>query len=154
MRRWMSAALVLLMLAVLAEAASVTVTQIKASGSGDNPQVDPKLSGIAGALTKRFRFAKYEFLSSRSASVNEGGTGTWSLNTGDKLDITFDGVEKSDSTTRYKLTVEIYSEDKSGKRRSTTKISVKNPRGDVWLLGLEQESKGLGWTLILAIKAE
>ena len=154
MPKLVSAACVILLLAALAQAASIQVTEIKASGSGGEPKVDSRLSSIAKQLAQRFRYSRYDYVSSRSSSVNTGGTATWRLATGDNLDITLNSVEGSGNNTRYSLTVQVYSVGRDGRRVSFVNTTVKAPKGEVWLLGIESKSRELGYTPILAIKAQ
>jgi hypothetical protein len=154
MPKLVSAACLILLVAAFAGAATIQVTEIKASGSGDKVTVDPKLSDLSETLTQRFRFSRYDFVSSRSSSVKTGGTASWKLATGLSLDITLNGVEDSGGITRYSLTVQVYSVGKDGKRTSFVNTTVKAPKGEVWLFGIEQKSGELGYTPILAIKAQ
>jgi opacity protein-like surface antigen len=150
MRQYIFAAMIVVLAAGLASAASVTVTQIKASGSGGKVTVDPKLSDIAESISKQFRFSKYEFLSSKSSTVAKGSTSTWNLSTGNKLDITVSATETEGKSVRYTLDIEVYKQTPKGKE-SILKTTVKAPAGKTFLIGLGEVD---GWTLILAIKVE
>jgi len=153
MIRGISAVMAVLLAAAVAQAASVTVTQIKASGSGGQVTVDPRLSDIKESLTKQFRFSRYDFLARSSSEVSSGSTSTWSLKTGESLDVRLDSAEGSGANTRYTLSLEVYYVDNRGKRQSEFRTQVRLAKGGTFLLGLG-EYQDLGGTMILAIKAQ
>lgn len=153
MARGISAVLAVLLAATVAQAASVTVTQIKASGSGGQVTVDSRLSDIKESLTKQFRFSRYDFLARSSSEVKAGSTSTWSLKTGESLDVRLDSAEGSGENTRYTLSLEVYYVDNRGQRQSEFRTQVRLAKGGTFLLGLG-EYKDLGGTMILAIKAQ
>jgi hypothetical protein len=153
MRRGISVAALVLVLAALAQAASITVTQIKASGEGGAVVVDPRLSEIKEDLLRKFRFSKYTFLSRSSASVSTGKTASWDLTTGDILDITLESVDPDGRGQRYTITVEVYYFDENNTRQNIITTTVKVPAGQTFLLGLG-EYKDLGGTFILALRTQ
>jgi len=154
MRQYILAAMIVVLAAGMAGAASVTVTQIKASGSGGKVTVDPKLSDIAKHISKQFRFSKYEFLSSKSSTVADGSTATWELGAGLKLDVTVSETERESKAAKYTLDIEVYKVTDKG-RESTLKMSYKVRSKSPFLVGgFDKEAESKGWTLILAIKVE
>ena len=152
MKRYFLAAAAVFCAAGFARAASVTVTEIKASGSGGEVTVDSRLSDIRDSIVRQFRFSNYEFLSRRSSNITQGATTTWKLATGDYLDVTLTGDETSKGSRRYTLTLLVYNRTSQGKR-TILNTTVKTQRGQVFLVGLG-ENAALGGTLILAMQAE
>ena len=153
MKTFMIAALVVAAFAVPVHAASVTVTQIKATGSGGKPQIDRELSDIADKLAKQFRFSTYSFLVRDSDTIRTGDTSTLDLKTGDFLDMAIDAEEVDDrGNIRHKITVEVYQKTQRGKK-TIFKGTFKNPAGGTFLIGLP-ESQTIGGTPIIAIKTQ
>lgn len=151
MKRFAIAALVIAAFAVPARAAHVTVTQIKATGSGGKPEIDKELSDIAAQLAKSFKYSTYNFLVRDSDTIRTGDTSTLTLKTGDYLDMTIDAEEVDDrGNVRHKITVEAYQKTQRGKR-TVFRGTFKNPAGGTFLI-LLPESKAIGGTPILAIK--
>lgn len=135
----------------LAASAKVTITQIKASGSGGAVTVDPQLEDLKDRLAKKFRFSQYTFLSSSTKSIASGGTATWSLKNGNFLDMALTGIEGSGNATRYSLKLEFYSKS-GGKNKSILTTNVTLFKGKVFAYA-RSSSETLGGTLILVIKA-
>ena len=137
--------------AAFAQSARVTVTQIKASGSGGKISIDPQLADLKRNLVKQFRFSKYAFLARKSSAVAVGAKATWKLSDGRFLDVTLSGVRGEAKAAKFSLVVEIYSK-RGGKRKSIMTTRVTRAKGKPIIYGLG-ESKKLKGTLILVIKA-
>ncbi|MCD6404246.1 MAG: hypothetical protein J7M19_00290 [Planctomycetes bacterium] len=154
MKKLVVAAAVIVLLApvVLAGPTTVTVTQIRASGSGGEVSIDAGIKDLKESLAKRFRFAKYAFLSRKSSTLSKGGTKTWKLADGNYLDIKFSGAEGNGNKVVYTLSLEVYSRTPKG-RETIAKTTVKRSKGKAFLYGLGH-SRTVGGTLILVIKAE
>lgn len=154
MKKFVIAVAVVILLApvVLAGPATVTVTQIRASGSGGDVSIDTRLKDLKESLVKRFRFAKYDFLSRKSATLPKGHTKTWKLTDGNYLDIKFSGAEGDGDKVVYTLSLEVYSRTPKG-RDIIAKTTVKRTKGKALLYGLGH-SRMVRGTLILVIKAE
>ncbi|MHC4714604.1 MAG: hypothetical protein ACYTAN_15265 [Planctomycetota bacterium] len=146
------AAVVLIFCAfTLAEAATVTVTEIAASGTGGEVTIDRKIEDLKPDLVKRFAFSKYEFLSRKSTSLAQGALGTWRLSDGNSLDIKLSKVEGTGAAAKFTLELEIY-KSSSGERKSVMKTTYKVTAGRTVMLVLGELSSGK--TLILVIKVE
>ncbi len=157
MKKLMLAALLSLVLAACLEAAEVTVTQIKASGSGGQVTIDPRLSDLADKISRQFRFSRYDFLSRSATRVNVGGTSTSQLATGDYLALTLNAAEQTtdgngDSYVLYTLNIEVYSKTQSGKK-SIFRTSLKSPQGTTFLI-VPGNFESIGGYLILAIRTD
>lgn len=132
-----------------AEASTITVTEIKASGSDAAVQVDDKLSEMADKLRKQFHFSKYEFLASKSTSVAVGEKATWTLATGYFVDIKL----ASAAADSVALDFEAYKQS-GGKRESIATMTIKTAKGSTFLTVLPDQPELKGARLILAIKGE
>ncbi len=148
-----SLAAVVLMFSVftVAQAATVTVTEIAASGSGGEVTIDRKIEDLQPDLVKRFAFSKYEFLSQKSTNLAQGALGTWKLSDGNSLDIKLSAVEGTGAAAKFTLELEIYKAG-SGERKSVMKTTYKVTAGRTVMLVLGELSSGK--TLILVVKVE
>ena len=153
MRTSILAAAILAVIAASARPAEVTVTQIKASGSGGKPVIDSRLSDIRDKLEKQFKFARYDLLARDTDTIATGDTSTLQLKTGDYLDMTID-AEEADSAgnVRQTMSVEVYRKTQRG-RESISKLTVKNPSGGTFLIVLPV-SKEIDGTPIIAIRTK
>ena len=136
----------------LAQSVKVTVTQIKASGSGGGKvTVDPKLSDLARILPKQFKFSNYSFISRSSSDVSISKTAVWTLEGAKYLDATFVSSDGSGPAERVTLTLDVYTKTGS-KRKRIVKMTQKIAKDKSTFLGIP--SKDSGQRLILAIKVQ
>jgi len=142
--------MIFLALGGLAAAADVTVTQVAASGSGGSASIDSRLGDVKASLAKKFTFSKYEFLSRKSAKLEEGASSTWKLSDGNSLSVSYAGASDSGGSQTLTLTMEIFGESE-GRRKTLMKTTIRRSKGQPLLLGVGKMTSGA--TLILVIKA-
>jgi hypothetical protein len=149
----LAAAIVLFMGApLLAQPAKVTVTQVKASGSGGEVSIDPRLGELGKSLAKKFRYSQYTLVSSKATSIAVGGTATWKLADGKFLDIKLSGVRGEGKALKYSLALQIYTKS-DDKREVILNMSATLSKGATFSYGLGG-SRAVGGALILVIKAD
>ena len=99
--------------AAYGQTATVSVTQIAATGSAvSQPKVDSRLDSIAKLLPPGF--AEYKLISRTSGAVSLGQTATWPLAGGKFLDVTLQSIEGKGADTRYVTRLHLYAKTGGG----------------------------------------